>query len=232
MDKDSTPIRWSEAVAAVPPEATKHLHSAIDAVSEGREFTTRELGAVRKVLRHLNTDVYESLIAIATWVEWAGEPRQTVVDRSNLLGLPVEGGVSLPEFVRTLYALVDRHLDALTGKEKPSDAAENGRGPASPFLELGRQERWRILRLERQKREGNVVSVSFMRASMGIVTSSLQRLAERLRDMHGAAAYALLEETLATIARAVEDMYMEGQDEDDAAMDAASDLKDEDERDI
>ena len=224
MDKDSALPRWIDAVGALSPAARGYLGSAILA-AEGGKLSIRELRAVRVLLRGLDEGAYDSVIALRQWIKWSRRPRQTVVDRSETLGLPVKGGVRLPEFVAALYRLIDDNMDALTGKGE----AAPGKGPPSPFLELFRQERWRIARLERQRREGAVVSVPFMRDAMGIVTSTLRRAGTRLHDQHGEMAYRVLEEALEAIDKAVEDMFTRGIDEEAAAVDAESDPEDLDE---
>ncbi len=221
MADDSPQRRWVAAVNDLSEPERAVLGSSI-VTAESGQLSARQRAVVRKLLRALDTDAYELPIPVRRWTTWARQPRQTVVDRSELLGLPVKGGISLPEFVAALYRLIDEQIDALTGSGKAVSEAE----PKSPFLELGRRETWRLRRLERIRKEGQVVSVSFMRDAMHLVTSILRKAGSRIHDQFGERAYEVLDEALDAVDKAVKDMFIKGVDKEAASVDV--DLDDDD----
>lgn len=225
MDKDA-PERWFELLDDLSARQREQLKNAIDA---HKDRTLRQAAdrAVRALFRESDARAYEAPIPLKRWATWARQPKQTVTDRSELLGLPVRGGVSLVDFVAALYRFIDDNMEAIAKRNDPKFT--NG-SPVSPFLELLRQERWRSARLARMRQESQVVSASFMRDAMQVVVAMLTQAGTKLYDLHGEAAYQILEDAAGAIGKKVDDMFAKGIEEDAAAADAeATDVDPDDE---
>lgn len=87
------------------------------------------------------------------------------------------------------------------------DDLEPNTTPTSPYLELYREEKWRMAVLERQEREGAVVSVRFMRGALFLLVSQLRAACERLQQRFGDEAVRIIEEALVVVEEKTLDLF-------------------------
>ena len=221
--RDENP-RWTKALADLGPDVCSALRDAIKRYVEGDPIRRRESRAVKRLLDLLDYGAAPTDISVSRLAEWAKMPRSTIRRQAAALDLPISGGVDLARFIARVFELLTDHYEILTADGGDGNG-ETSKGPASPYLELLRQEHWRMAVLERQEREGAVVSVRYMKEALLLLVSQLRAACERLQERFGDEAMRIIEEALTVVEDKSRDLFSDVEDQ-AAKKSAAEDAED------
>lgn len=203
--RDDNP-RWTKAIADLGPELSAAVRDGVDLAIEGTRLMRREARAVKRLIRLLDLGAEPEAITVSLLAQWARMPRSTIRRHAATFDLPISGGVDLSRFIARLFEILEEHYELFTAQGS-GDKDDPNQGPVSPYLELLRQEHWRMAVLERQEREGAVVSVRFMREALLLLVSQLRAACERLQERFGEEAMQIIEEALTVVEEKSRDLF-------------------------
>ena len=127
------------------------------------------------------------------YLEWSGRPTQSVHNQADTWGVPCRGAtVSIPEVVRFLHDFLVENQSRLKGKGQ------------SDWREMARQEEYLMARLKRLEKAGQLIPIEELQELHGRLIAALRGLGEQLERNHGGPAKDLLNATLETFKREIE----------------------------
>ena len=182
----------------VVDEAERELvRSGLAKRQRGEKLTTREQAAVRKfeaAQLEKTRDAIVHAIPKGLWCEWSGRQAKVINEQADRYRLPLRGRtIDLPEFVRAFHDFLAASAKKLAGSDSEDPLLA---GAASPALELYRQEKYKLARLDRLMQEGRLLRFDDVRDRLTRVASIIRQAGELLEKQHGKEAHAILETAL------------------------------------
>ncbi len=144
--------------------------------------------------------------------ELSGRTSHVCNKQARRYGIPIGGpSVDLGQVLQWIHEVIKEHGGRLLSAA--SDSKEDDpllSGPSSAMLERCREEKWKMLVMEREAKEGSLLDVATIREAHVKIASILRTCGETLERQHGADAGQLLRDAIEDAGRAVEDMLSEG----------------------
>lgn len=176
---------------------------ALEKEAAGKKPTKREAAALARLDRarddQLRAEHYRT-IPQRDWLAWSGRQARTVNEQARRYGIPFGGRlVSLPDVVRALHDFFSKHGKSLAELVEP--------GRKSEALEALRDEKARMARLDRLKREGEVIARQDVHEGLARIATVLRSAGKILQTKHGRDARAVLDEALDDCQREIDDLF-------------------------
>ena len=191
----------------------KLVASAAQKVRAGQTLTRQERSALKKFESAKEEErrwQYYQTVPKRHYLEMSGRQTRTLHEQADLYGAPLRGPtIDLSAVIRWLHDFLaaNRHKLASTDGEVPMT------GESSPALELWRQEKYRLARLERLEREQKLLPRDQVHDGLARLSGLLRVLGETLQRQFGAEAQQLFEEALDDYTREVGTLFGDGHDD-------------------
>jgi hypothetical protein len=183
----------SSAPASAPISSVTHAEQQLVAramrkMQSRQELTRDERNALKRYEKdkeeRLRWQYYRS-IPQKHWREMSGRQTKVINEQASRYGLPLGGPfVDLTKLSRAIHDFLADNAIKLAREEDPMMAG----GAGSPSLEMYREEKAKLARLDRLQREGELMPRSDARAGMGRVAALLRRIGDYLQRTYGSAA--------------------------------------------
>lgn len=185
-------------------------NQAYKKVLEGTSLTASEQTALKRYEKAKEEQLrwkYYGSIPQKHWRQMSGRQTKVLHDQQKSYGLPIGGAtIDLPAFVRAFHDFLAANSRIL------SKAGQEGSGSAtkSPALERYREERAKLVRLDRLEREAELLPRAYVQEGLARVAGLLRGMGEALQRAFGPDALRLLDETLDECEREVERLFSQG----------------------
>lgn len=138
------------------------------------------------------------------WRAMSGRHARTINEQADRYGIPFDGAsISLPAVARAVHDFLAENAHKLAMPET-EDPLMLG-GGQSPALERYRAARATLAELERDERQGKLISRDELRDGWTLIAGVLRRAGESLTRQHGAGARAIMDEALDDAMQLIED---------------------------
>ena len=138
------------------------------------------------------------------WREMSGRQAKQLIEQAERHGIPFGGRtICLPEVVKAYHDFLVRNARILA-RADDEDLYSN---VTSPALERLREETYKLRRLERLKREDELVDRNIMHDCLARLAGVLRRAGDRLQRRCGPEAFAIYNEALDGIDRELETFF-------------------------
>jgi hypothetical protein len=174
----------------------------------GQQPSSRELAALRRVERArdevLRWEHYRS-IPQKHWREMAGRQAKIINEQARTYGIPFDGAsIDLPAVVAALHDFLAKNARRLAGGEHGAGSTQ------AQGIERYRRERARLARLERRRREGELIERDKAHEDLAHLATILRRAGETLGrrpTLTGEEAQQILEDALSLYERELDDRF-------------------------
>lgn len=134
----------------------------------------------------------------------SGRQAKQLRQQAARYGIPWDGRfINLPAFVKWVYDFLSKYARIIA----LADAEDLGTQTGSPWQEKLREETYYIRRLDRQKREGELVDRHVMHDGLARMAVVFRKVGERLERRHGPEAFAIYEEGLKVMEHEIEQLF-------------------------
>ena len=134
----------------------------------------------------------------------SGRQAKQVREQAARYGMPFDGRtINLPAFVKWVYDFLSKYARIIA----LADAEDLGSQTGSPWQEKLREETYYIRRLDRQKREGELVDRHVMHDGLARMAVVFRKIGERLERRFGPEAFAIYEEGLKVMEHEVNQLF-------------------------
>lgn len=173
------------------------VRSGLAKRAKGEKLTQREARALKN-FEALQLDKQRDAIVQAIpkglWCEWSGRQPKVVNEQAHRYRLPLLGRtVNLKDLARALHDFLAANAKKLAGSDADDPLLA---GAASPALELYRQEKYRLARLDRLTQEGKLLRLDDVRDRLVRIASILRQAGELIEKQHGREASDILNTAL------------------------------------
>lgn len=168
--------------------------AALEKRRQGIAPTARELGALRRVERERDERErwrHYRTIPQRHWRTMSGRQAKVINDQAATYGIPFGGAeIDLPAVVRALHDFLADNARRLAG------GLEGAASVSATGIEVYRRERAKMARLERRRREGELIDRAKAHEDLGHLAAILRRASETLARRFGEDAQQVLEDAL------------------------------------
>lgn len=182
---------------------------ALQKQRSGQTITTQERATLKRFARKREEESrweHYNKIPQKHWRDMSGRQANQLREQEERYGLPGGGRtVCLPDFIRAVYDFLARkkHILARADDEDLYSAV------TSPALERLREETYKLRRLERLQREGQLVDLRLMHEFHSRLGSILRGAGDRLQRRCGNEAFKIYNEALDAIDREIKNFFGE-----------------------
>ena len=134
----------------------------------------------------------------------SGRQAKQLREQAARYGIPFDGRtINLAAFVKWVYDFLSKYARIIA----LADAEDLGSQTGSPWQDKLREETFYIRRLDRQKREGELVDRHVMHDGLARMAVVFRKVGERLERRHGHEAFAIYEEGLKVMEHEINQLF-------------------------